>query len=401
MARELHALVRECLMVVNDLTLGEAVVQVLLGVEGLVVRIAHADVVLEQAPQQRLGGVCHVHGPREGRAFGEVGQRCAVVEVQVRHEHQVNGVQLDEVEEREPVCAAAAGMHANVQEDLAVAVAQVVTRASHFPTGAKRRDDQLVRVHGIRWSSSWWWWWWRRRRRTVATSSSAATLATAASAAGSSTARVTVPMTQSATMSASGPALQDTSATSGSGALAPPAPPPLPAAAASDTERRRTTRPCTLTSYTSVSFGPAPTCRSATTASKTCRRSRMRAVGEPWHRRRTRCCTRPHTSGVYAPSSSAATTRASKSSCTSSDGSGSASPASAALAQLPSALATRGLSGTRKMTGCPSAGMDTSVGALPKARQSLSWRRSICLASPCTSTTWSALTPCMKPRFWL
>jgi len=70
-----------------------------------VFHLQQAQIVSEQEPQDRLGGVRHEDASPKARALRKVRQRGGVIEVKVRHETHVNLVQFDAIQKRETIQA--------------------------------------------------------------------------------------------------------------------------------------------------------------------------------------------------------------------------------------------------------------------------------------------------------
>ncbi|EJK60586.1 hypothetical protein THAOC_19027, partial [Thalassiosira oceanica] len=115
------------LVIVDELDLVHAALQFGLGVEhvlgvelatGAPVLDGHeAEVVAEQQPNDCLRGMSHEDPAAEAGPLGEVGEARGVVQVEVRHEENVDGLGVDAVEEGKAGHSVVAGVDAAVQED--------------------------------------------------------------------------------------------------------------------------------------------------------------------------------------------------------------------------------------------------------------------------------------------
>ena len=98
-----------------------------------------AEVVAEQQPYDRLGGVGHEDPAAEARPLGEVGKARGVVQVEVRHEEDVDGLGVDAVEEGQAGHAVVAGVDTAVQEDRRAPEGQEVARPANLLAGPEGR----------------------------------------------------------------------------------------------------------------------------------------------------------------------------------------------------------------------------------------------------------------------
>ena len=77
--------------------------------------IGHAEVVREQHAHHIFGGVCHVDLSTKRRLFRQIWQGAAVIEMEMRHQEQVDFSQIHVIEVWERIVTTPARMDAAVR----------------------------------------------------------------------------------------------------------------------------------------------------------------------------------------------------------------------------------------------------------------------------------------------